>query len=612
MDFKFTSKELRKSWMDFYKERGHVDCGAVSLIGDGTTGVMFNVAGMQPLMPYLLGKTHPKGTRLCNVQGCVRTVDIEEVGDSSHCTFFEMLGSWSLGDYFKQERTKWSYELLTQVLKFSPERIAVTCFEGNQDVPRDEETAKYREESGIKRENIYFLSKKDNWWELERGPCGPDSEMFYITDKPACGPKCDPSCDCGRFVEIGNDVFMQYERISDNEYIPLKQKNVDTGWGLERLLVFLNQTGDVYQTDLFIDVIKHIEKSVKTGIKYGEDASVTRAMRIIADHIRTSVMLIGDENGILPSNIGAGYILRRLIRRAVRYANEIELDLNELGNVAKIFIEQVYNETYPNLIEKEEYILTELNREIDKFNKALSLGNKEFEKVVGGIERKNQFMKQSNPNFIEEKLINGKTAFRLYDTFGFPIELTIEMAKECGLEVDVEGFNEAFRQHQELARTASAGAFKGGLADDSVWTTRLHTANHILLAGLRKLFGEQVEQKGSNITSERLRFDFNFDRKLTDEEVKKLEDFVNDAINKAIPVERLEMTFADAKAKGGYGIHKADENETVSVYKIGDVDFQICGGPHANNTSELVNFKISKQEAVSAGVRRVKAVINFK
>ena len=606
----YTSKELRETWLNFYKNKGHVDIGAVSLIGDGTTGVMFNVAGMQPLMPYLLGKKHPMGTRLCNVQGCVRTVDIESVGDSSHCTFFEMLGSWSLGDYFKKERTQWSYELLTQVLKFDPNRIAVTCFEGNADVPKDEETAKYREESGIKKENIYFLPKKENWWELERGPCGPDSEMFYITDKPACGPNCNPSCDCGRFVEVGNDVFMQYERVADNEYIPLKQKNVDTGWGLERLLVFLNSTGDVYQTDLFIDVIEHIEKAA--NIKYGENEKATRAMRIVADHIRTSVMLIGDENGILPSNIGAGYILRRLIRRAVRFANEIELPLSELSNIAKIYIENVYNETYPNLITKEEFILTELNREIEKFNKALALGIKEFEKVVNGIERKNQFMKQSNPDYVEEKVINGKSAFRLFDTFGFPIEMTIEMAEERGFAVDKLGFDEAFRQHQELARSTSAGAFKGGLADDSEWTTRLHTACHLLLAGLRKMFGTHIEQKGSNITSERLRFDFNFDRKLTDEEVKELEDLVNDAINKAIPVERIEMSFAEAKCKGGYGVHKADENETVSVYKIGDVDFQICGGPHANNTSELVNFKVSKQEAVSAGVRRIKAVINVK
>lgn len=605
----FTSKELRKAWLDFYKQRGHVDCGAVSLIGDGTTGVMFNVAGMQPLMPYLLGEKHPKGTRLCNVQGCVRTVDIESVGDVSHCTFFEMLGSWSLGDYFKQERTQWSYELLTQVLGFSPDRIAVTCFEGNEFVEKDTETAYFREKSGIKKENIYFLPKKENWWELERGPCGPDSEMFYITDKPACSKDCNPSCNCGRFVEVGNDVFMQYEKIDDNKYIPLKQKNVDTGWGLERLLVFLNNTKDVYQTDLFLDAINCLENA--SHIKYNKEDKSTRAMRIVADHIRTSVMLIGDKNGIVPSNVGAGYVLRRLIRRAVRYANNLNLDLSTLIDVAKIYIEKIYNETYPLLLEKEEYILDEISKEVEKFNKALSLGNKEFEKVISGIERKNQFMKQNNPNYIEEKTINGKSAFRLFDTFGFPIEMTIEMANERGFDVDKTGFDEAFRNHQELARSTSAGTFKGGLADDSIETTRLHTACHLLLASLRKLFGTHIEQKGSNITSERLRFDFNFDRKLTDEEVKQVENLVNSAIQKQIPVERLEMSFKDAKSKGGYGVHKADENEIVSVYKIGDVDFQICGGPHANNTSELKNFKISKQEAVSAGVRRIKAVINF-
>ena len=606
---KFTSKELRKAWLDFYKERGHVDCGAVSLIGDGTTGVMFNVAGMQPLMPYLLGEKHPMGTRLCNVQGCVRTVDIESVGDASHCTFFEMLGSWSLGDYFKKERTQWSYELLTGVLGFSPDRIAVTCFEGNEFVVKDTETAEYREQSGIKKENIYFLPKKENWWELERGPCGPDSEMFYITDKSACGPNCNPSCDCGRFVEVGNDVFMQYERIGDNEYVPLKQKNVDTGWGLERLLVFLNNTGDVYRTDLFSDAITCLENA--SGIKYNTDEKKTRAMRIVADHIRTSVMLIGDKNGIVPSNVGPGYVLRRLIRRAVRFANELNIDANTLSEVAKIYIEKIYNESYPHLMEKKDYIVEELNKEVEKFNKALALGNKEFEKVVSGIERKNQFMKQSNPDYVEEKTINGKSAFRLFDTFGFPIEMTIEMAEERGYNVDKAGFDEAFRQHQELARSTSAGAFKGGLADDSIETTRLHTACHLLLASLRKLFGTHIEQKGSNITSERLRFDFNFDRKLTDEEVKQVEDMVNTAIKNAIPVEKVELSFKDAKAQGGYGVHKADENEIVSVYKIGDVDFQICGGPHATNTSDLKNFKIAKQEAVSAGVRRIKAVINF-
>ena len=604
---KITSKELRNKWLSFYKERGHVDCGAVSLIGDGTTGVMFNVAGMQPLMPYLLGKKHPMGTRLTNVQGCVRTVDIEEVGDPSHCTFFEMLGSWSLGDYFKKDRTKWSYELLTQVLGFDPNRIAVTCFEGNEDVPKDEETAKYREESGIKKENIYFLSKKENWWELERGPCGPDSEMFYITDKPACGPNCSPACDCGRFVEVGNDVFMQYERISDNEYIPLKQKNVDTGWGLERLLVFLNGTGDVYKTDLFIDVVNHMEKVL--NISYGEDEKQTRAMRIVADHIRTSVMLIGDENGILPSNIGSGYILRRLIRRAVRYANEINLPLNELSNIAKIFIEKVYNETYPRLLEKEEFILTELNREIEKFNKALALGNKEFEKVISGIERKNQFMKQSNPDYVEEKIINGKSAFRLFDTFGFPIEMTIEMADELGIAVDAEGFQEAFKAHQELARTTSAGAFKSGLGGDGEMETKYHTATHLLNAALKLVVGEQSHQMGSNITSERLRFDFACDHKMTAEELAKVGEIVNGWIAEDLTVVCEEMPKQTAVEIGAEHQFIDRYPDIVTVYSIGNVSKEICTGPHVKSTKELGKFVIKKEEASSSGVRRIKAIL---
>ena len=607
---KITSKELRNKWLNFYKERGHVDIGAVSLIGDGTTGVMFNVAGMQPLMPYLLGQKHPMGTRLCNVQGCMRTVDIEEVGDESHFTFFEMMGNWSLGDYFKKEKTKWTVDFLTKEVGLDINKLCTTVFAGNKNVEKDTEIIQYLLDAGIKKENIFFL--EGNWWDLPgtvNTPCGPDNEWFYpLNDKP-CGENCNATCECGRWVEVGNDVYMQYMVKEDGGVELLKNKNVDTGFGFERSLMYINGLTDGYKTDLFAEVISHIEKS--TGLKYGEDKDATKSMRIVADHIRTSVMLIGDKNGIVPSNVGAGYILRRIIRRAVRHANEISLNVNELINIAKIFIEKVYDEAYPLLIEKEQYILDELQKEIEKFTKALSLGIKEFEKVVSGIERKNQFMKQNNPNYVEEKLINGKSAFRLFDTFGFPIEMTIEMANERGYEVDKAGFDEAFKAHQELARTTSAGAFKGGLADGSVETTRLHTACHLLLAGLRKQFGNHIEQKGSNITSERLRFDFNFDRKLTDEEVKIVEDFVNDAIKKSIPVERVEMTLKQGKEQGAYGIHKAEENDIVSIYKIGDVDFQICGGPHANNTSELVNFKIAKQEAVSAGVRRIKAIINF-
>lgn len=607
---KITSKELREKWLNFYKSKGHVDIGAVSLIGDGTTGVMFNVAGMQPLMPYLLGEKHPAGTRLCNVQGCVRTIDIESVGDESHCTFFEMMGNWSLGDYFKKEKTAWSFELLTKVFGLDANEICSTVFAGDETAPRDDETAGYLKDLGIKENHIFYLGRKDNWWELDAvgAPCGPDNEWFYPRHNNPCGANCGPECDCGRYVEIGNDVYMQYEKL-EKGYRPLKNKNVDTGFGFERMLMFLNGLTDVYKTDLFSSAIEILEKY--SAKKYGESEDITRAMRIIADHMRTATMLIGDINGILPSNVGSGYILRRLMRRAIRFALKHDISTDALIDVCKNYIENIYNEAYPILKEKEKYILSEIQKEIDKFKRTIEAGTKEFEKVINGIERKNMFMKQSNPDYVEEKTINGKSAFRLFDTFGFPIEMTIEMAEERGYDVDKAGFDEAFKAHQELARTTSAGAFKGGLADSSEETVRLHTACHLLLASLRKLFGNHIEQKGSNITSERLRFDFNFDRKLTDEEVHQIEDMVNSAIKSEIPVERFEMPFKEAKAKGGYGIHKADENEVVSIYKIGDVDFQICGGPHVTNTKELKNFKISKQEAVSAGVRRLKAIINF-
>ena len=606
---KITSKELRNKWLSFYKERGHVDIGAVSLIGDGTTGVMFNVAGMQPLMPYLLGEKHPMGTRLCNVQGCMRTVDIEEVGDESHFTFFEMMGNWSLGDYFKKEKTQWTFDFLTKEIGFDPSKLCSTVFAGNENVEKDTEIVEYLINAGVKKENIFFL--KENWWNLPgtvNTPCGPDNEWFYPRHDTPCSDTCDATCECGRWVEVGNDVYMQYKVKEDGSVEPLKNKNVDTGFGFERLLMYVNGLTDGYKTDLFEEVIAYIEKSA--NVVYGQDKETTVSMRIIADHTRTMVMLIGDINGIVPSNVGAGYILRRIMRRAIRHAKKIGFDTSKIIDLAKIFIEKVYNEAYPLLVEKEEYILNEIDKEVDKFNKTIEAGTKEFEKVVNGIRRKNQFMKMTNPDFKEETEIGGKAAFRLFDTFGFPLEMTIEMATEIGFTVDVAGYDEAFKAHQELARSTSAGAFKGGLADDSAETVRLHTACHLLLAGLRKMFGTHIEQKGSNITSERLRFDFNFDRKLTEEEVKLLEDFVNNAIKCEIPVERLEMSFKDAKAQGGYGIHKADENENVSIYKIGDVDFQICGGPHVSNTKELGSFKIAKQEAVSAGVRRLKAILN--
>ena len=434
----FTSNELRNGWLNFYKERGHVDVGAVSLVSDGSTGVMFNVAGMQPLMPYLLGKKHPLGTRLCNVQGCVRTNDIDSVGDTSHVTFFEMMGSWSLGDYFKEERTKWSFELLTQVYGFDRDHLAATVFAGDENAPRDEEGAQCRIASGFKKENVYYLPAEDNWWGLEYGPCGPDSEMFYIADVPDCGPNCGPGCSCGKYTELGNDVFMQYEKHKDGHLTPLKQKNVDTGWGLERNLAFLNGTKDVYKTDLFAPVIAYIEQV--SGSKYEADEALTRSMRIVADHIRTGVMLIGDEARLTPSNVGAGYVLRRLIRRAVRHGRSLGLKKEDLLKIATIYIDEIYHESYKNLVENREFVLKELDKEIVRFESTLENGMKEFKKILDETVKSGK------------QTISGKDAFYLYDTFGFPIELTVEMAKEENVEVDETGFEQAMEEQKQKAR----------------------------------------------------------------------------------------------------------------------------------------------------------------
>ena len=602
-----TSKELREKWIKFYEERGHVNIGAVSLIGDGTTGVMFNVAGMQPLMPYLLGKKHPQGTRLCNVQGCVRTVDIDSVGDATHFTFFEMMGNWSLGDYFKKEKTKWTFDLLTQVFGFDKDKICSTVFEGNASVPRDEETVSYLKELGIKEENIFYLDKSNNWWELEGTvgtPCGPDNEWFYPRED---GKDSSDFLTSDRYVEIGNDVYMQYKKGENGTYTELENKNVDTGFGLDRLLLFLNGLDDGYKTDLFIDSIKYLEKA--SNKDYDTDESAKKAMRIITDHTRTSVMLIGDKNGILPSNTGAGYILRRLLRRAIRYCKNLGVDATEMLGVAKIFIEKIYDEAYPLLVEKEDYILDEITKEIKKFEATLASGMKEFDKCITGIERKNAFMSQKDPSYVPETMINGKQAFRLYDTFGFPLELTVELATEKGLTVDVDGFNVAFKEHQELSK-AQAEKAKGGLTEQNEMTTKYHTATHIMLAGLRKMLGDKTEQKGSNITTERLRFDFNCDHKMTAEELAELEKFVNDVIARKIDVVREEMPYNVAVSKGAYGVFQAEsDTQTVSVYVIGDVDTQICGGPHVNNTADLGSFKIMKEESSSSGIRRIKAVL---
>ena len=500
---------------------------------------------------------------------------------------------------------------MTKVFGLDGNEICSTVFEGNDAAPRDEETAELLKKVGIKPEHIFYLPKKDNWWELEGTvgtPCGPDNEWFYPRHDKPCGPNCGPDCGCGRYVEIGNDVYMQYKKTAAG-YEPLANKNVDTGFGLDSLLAFLNGVTDGYKTDLFMPVINYLEE--KSGKKYDEDEEARKAMRIIADHIRTSTMLIGDVNGIVPSNVGAGYILRRLLRRAIRYARKLGVEMTALTDVSKIFIENIYDEAYPLLVEKEDYVISEIAKETAKFETTLATGLKEFNKCVEGIERKNAFMAQKDPAYVPEKGINGKQAFRLYDTFGFPLELTEELASEVGYTVDAKGFEEAFKEHQEKSKQQPQGVFKGGLEEQNEITARLHTATHLLNAALKSVLkDDNINQKGSNITVERLRFDFNFDRKLLPEELKAVEDLVNEAIKADVPVTLEEMSVDEAKAQGAVGVFTAKYGDKVKVYTMGKYSKEICGGPHASHTGELHHFRIVKEEASSAGVRRIKAVLD--
>ena len=645
-----TANELRSLFLKFFESKGHARIPSASVIPENDPTVLFTTAGMHPLVPYLMGEKHPMGTRLTDVQKCIRTGDIDDVGDPSHLTFFEMLGNWSLGDYFKEQMIPWSWEFLTskEWLGLDPDKLAFTVFEGDADCPRDEEAANLWRAQGVKDDHLFYLPKKHNWWGPAgiTGPCGPDTEMFIIRDQPPCGPDCSPACSCGRYLEIWNDVFMQYEKQADGTFIPLKQKNVDTGMGLERTYCVLMGAKTVYETEIFAGIIGKIE--ALSGRKYGQDDETTRAIRIISDHMRTATFIIGDDRGVTPSNVDQGYVLRRLIRRAVRHGMKLGLPEGFTSQIAQVIIDQ-YKDVYPELERNAGHILEQLKLEEERFQRTLKKGQAEFEKVYGNMARRKDALtalkaNKTDPAAVEAALkvlpprpenkpiiekvkdgaitdaeidavlatcekIDGANAFKLYDTYGFPIEITCEMAAEKGVNVDVEGFEERFKKHQENSHAGAEQRFKGGLQDHSEQTTKLHTATHLLHAALRKVLGPEVAQKGSNITPERLRFDFSFGRKMTEEEKKEVERLVNEYIQAAAPITCEEMTVAEAKAQGAIGLFESKYGERVKVYTMGPFSKEICGGPHASNTGDLKSFYIIKEEASSAGVRRIKANI---
>ena len=578
--------EIRNKYLKFFKEHGHAIIPSAPVIPENDPSVLFTTAGMQPLVPYLLGEKHPEGTRLTDYQKCVRTNDIDEVGDNRHLTYFEMLGNWSLGDYFKEESIAMSYEFLTKELGIPNEKLSVTCFAGDEDCARDTVAYKCWKKAGIPDERIYFFGKDDNWWIAgEEGPCGPDTEMFYDTGKPKCSPECNPACDCGKYVEIWNNVFMEFYK-DKNGYRKLEQKNVDTGLGLERMTMLLQGKKTPYEIEIFAPVMKKIEELQKV------DSIESR--RIITEHLRSSMMIIND--GGRPSNVDRGYILRRLLRRMTRHMNKLEIDLNKMPEIIDVSIASL-KELYPELEKNKEIIKQVIIAEKDKFTKTLQKGEKEFEKVSTRVKENGK------------KVIDAQTVFNLYETYGFPPEMTEELAKEEGLEVDMKNYQKLFEEHQAKSRMGSEAKFKGGLASTGEMEVKYHTATHLLNAALKKVLGDHVHQKGSNITSERLRFDFSHGAKMTDEEKKKVEDLVNEYIKQDIKVERLEMKKDEAIALGAEAMFLEKYGDEVTVYKIGDVSLELCGGPHVSRTGELGTFKIKKEEASSSGVRRIKAIL---
>ena len=584
--------EIRNKYLDFFKRHGHAVIPSAPLIPENDPSVLFTTAGMQPLVPYLLGEKHPEGTRLTDFQKCLRTNDIDEVGDNRHLTYFEMLGNWSLGDYFKEESIAMSFEFLTKELGIPVEKLSVTCFAGDEDCQRDEVTASCWKKAGIPEDRIYYFGKDDNWWIAgEEGPCGPDTEMFYDTGKPKCSENCNPSCGCGKYVEIWNNVFMEFFKTKDGKYTKLKQHNVDTGLGLERMTMLLQGKETPFDTELFKPVMDKLQELD------GENDSI-ESRRIVAEHLRASMMIIQD--GGLPSNVDRGYILRRLIRRMVRHLRKLQINLNELEELIDLNIDTL-KEMYPELHQNSNKIKSVIIEEKDKFEKTLERGEREFNKIVNRMKNEGQ------------DTISGQDLFTLYETYGFPPEVTQDLAREAGLKVDTTEFDKLFKEHQEKSRMGSEQKFKGGLAGTGEQEVRYHTATHLLNAALKVILGKDVHQKGSNITPERMRFDFSCDHKLTDEEKKKVEDLVNEWISRGLDVKCEEMKKDDAIKSGAECMFIEKYPDIVTVYSIGNdketVSKELCGGPHVKNTSELGHFKIKKEEASSAGVRRIKAIL---